>query len=396
MRVLMLHNYYQHAGGEDESFAAEASLLEERGHRVDRWVLHNDSIKDISLPSVGVRTVWNHNLFRALREHIRAHRPDLVHAQNTFPLISPAAYYAAKAEGIPVVQSIHNYRLFCLNGLFWRDGHRCEDCTFKALPWPGVAHRCYRDSTLLSAGVATMIGVHRMLRTWERQIDVFVALTAFGKRKLAALGIPESRIVVKPNFLSTDPGVGEEPIGNYVLFAGRLSPEKGLHTLLQAWSRLKVPIKLKVVGDGPLGGRLREIAAGDHSVEFVGRLSSKETQTLINGAQVVVVPSECYETFGRVIIEAYAAGTPVVASRIGALAELVLDGRTGRLFQPGDPDDLARSIQQLLNKRDLYLQMRRAARQEYLTRYSACVNYELLMDIYASALAGSERRLATP
>src|SRR5262249_37589860 len=231
MKVLLCHNYYQQPGGEDQSFAAEADLLEAHGHDVVRFTVHNDAIDQMSRWEVARKTVWNRQTYTQLRELIRREKPSIMHCTNTFPLISPAAYYAARAEGVRVVQALRNYRLLCPNGLFLRNGRICEDCLGKAVPWPGVLHRCYRHNRSASSVVAGMLGVHRWLKTWTRTVSRYFTLTEFARRKFIAGGLPGDRITVKPNFVHPDPGMGTGR-GGYVVFAGRLSPEKGVETLL--------------------------------------------------------------------------------------------------------------------------------------------------------------------
>jgi glycosyltransferase involved in cell wall biosynthesis len=389
MKILLCHNYYQQPGGEDQSFAAEARLLEAHGHEVLRFTRHNDSIDEMSRWDIARRTFWNRDTYRQLRRLIRRERPDLMHCTNTFPLISPAAGYAARAEGIPVVQSLRNYRLLCPNALFLREGRVCEDCLGKAVPWPGVVHGCYRNSRAATAVVAGMLAGHRALRTWTRTIDLFFTLTEFARRKFIEGGLPAERIVVKPNFIDPDPGPGAGR-GGYAIFVGRLSPEKGVETLLSAWSRMSVALPLKIVGDGPLAESVRAAGARDPRIEMLGRRSASEVLDLVGEASCLVMPSIWYETFGRTIIEAFARGTPVIASRIGALAELVDDGRTGLLFTPGDPSDLALKVQQLLADAPRLAQMRQEAREEYRRKYTPEINYRMLLAIYDRARSASK------
>src|SRR5581483_9761958 len=192
------------------------------------------------------RTVWSRPAYRVLRELLRAHRPAVAHFHNTFPLISPAAYYACRAERVPVVQTLHNFRLLCPNALFFRDGRVCEDCLGKAVPWPGVAHKCYRGSRSASAAVCTMLTVHRALGTWHTAVDRFIALTDASRRKFVAGGLPADKIAVKANFVDPDPGPGTGA-GGYGVFVGRLSAEKGVGTLLKAWQQLGRDVPLKIV-----------------------------------------------------------------------------------------------------------------------------------------------------
>ncbi|WP_270933768.1 glycosyltransferase [Falsiroseomonas oryzae] len=392
LRILMLHNHYQRPGGEDACFAAEAALLEAHGHEVVRFTQHNDAVTTMRATTLAAKTLWNREAYGELRRRIRASRPAVIHAHNLFPLISPAAYYAAAAEGVPVVQTIHNFRLFCVNAQFFRDGRPCEDCLGRSVPWPGIRHACYRGSVQQSAGVAALIATHRALGTWRRKVDVMVALNDFVRRKLIAGGVSAERIVVKPNFLLADPGAGDGLRDGYALFAGRLSPEKGVTTLVDSWPRVPGTLRLRIVGDGPVAAELSMRAAADRRIELLGQRTPLEVQELMRGAAAVIVPSKWYELMPLVVIEAFAAGTPVLAARVGALAELVDDGQNGGLFAPGDPNDLAARLVAMLSDEASYRRMRAAARAAFLARYTAAPNYAALMDIYARARGAGRTR----
>lgn len=385
MKVLFIHNRYSIKGGEEESFEAEIRLLQDMGHEVGVYEETNERVRELRRSQVALRAIWSREVYRELRSRLSRSRYDIVHVQNFFPLISPAAHHAARAEGVRVVQSVRNYRLLCPAATLFRQGRVCEDCLGKAVPWPGVLHGCYRESRAGTASVGAMIAAHRALRTWHRKVDLFVALTGFVRDKLIAGGLPADRIVVKPNFVHQDPGTGRGA-GDYALFVGRLSPEKGLGTLLQAWQRLAGRIELKIAGEGPLAGAAREGAALSSGVQWLGRLNQVEIAELMGNARFLVCPSEWYEPFGRVAIEAFARGTPVLASDIGGLAELVEHGRTGRLFRPGDPSDLARQALWMLDHPAELAGMRNAARIEFETRYTAERNYAQLLAIYNRAL----------
>lgn len=385
MKILLCHNHYQQPGGEDQSFAAEADLLESRGHEVLRYTVHNDSIEGMSRREVARRTLWSRETYAALRTLIRRARPDVMHCTNTFPLISPSAYAAARAESVPVVQSLRNYRLMCPNALFLREGRVCEDCLGKLVAWPGIRHGCYRGSRAGSAVVAGLSAVHRLLGTWTRGVDLYFTLTEFARRKFIEGGLPAEKIVVKPNFVAPDPGAGTGR-GGYAIFVGRLSAEKGIDTLLAAWSRPEMELPLKIVGDGPLADQVAAAARENPRIEWLGRRPIHAVLPLIGEAACLLMPSVWYETFGRTIIEAYAKGTPVVVSRLGAMEELVDDGRTGRLFAPGDAADLAAKVRQLLADPQRLGRMREAARDEYLDRYTAGPNHDMLMAIYERAM----------
>jgi glycosyltransferase involved in cell wall biosynthesis len=391
MKILVAHNRYQQRGGEDESTSLEVALLKSRGHEVIEFVEDNQRISRLTSLEVASRTIWSQESYRRLRRRIREQRPDLVHLQNFFPLISPAAYYAARAEGVPVVQTLRNYRLLCPNALFFRDGHACEDCLGKALPWPGVVHACYRGNRAATGVVAAMLVTHRGLRTWKRMVDTYVALTDFARQKFIQGGIPSEKIIVKPNFVHPDPGPGGGR-GGYALFVGRLSPEKGIGTVLAAWEQSGEPLALKIVGDGPLAGQVIEAAKRLPRVEWLGRRPVEEVYRLMGEASVVIFPSEWYETFGRVAVEAFAKGTPLIAANIGAIAELVDHGRTGLYFRPGDPKDLAAQVEWILSHPTELAEMRRAARAEFEAKYTAERNYRMLTSIYRSAIARAGAR----
>ena len=240
-------------------------------------------------------------------------------------MISPAAYYAARAENVRVVQTLHNFRILCPNAIFFREGRPCEDCLGRSIPWPGVVHKCYRGSRTASAASAAMLIAHRTLGTWQKAVDVFIALTQFSRKKFIQGRLPAEKIAVKANFVYPDPGIGAGT-GEYAVFVGRLSAEKGLDTLLDAWKVLRENVALKIVGDGPLAAIVEEAAANDSRIEWLGRKSAEEVYALIGQAKFLLCPSNCYENFGRVIVEAFVKGTPVVASDLGAMAELVDHG----------------------------------------------------------------------
>jgi glycosyltransferase involved in cell wall biosynthesis len=385
MKILAVHNRYQRPGGEDQVFVDETALLETLNHRVLRYEVHNDQVKQVNRLILAKDTVWNTSVYRDLGTLIHRERPDVVHFHNTLPLVSPAGYYAARAEGVPVIQTLHNYRLLCPVALFFRDGRVCEDCMGKAVPWPGVVHRCYRGSRTASGVIATMLTVHRALRTWTEMVDVYVALTDFARNKFIEGGLPAEKIVVKPNFVAPDPGRGQGG-GGYALFVGRLAPEKGTGTMLAAWDRLGKRIPLKIVGDGPLRDRVEGTSARQSNVQWLGHRPVEEVHALMGKADMLVFPSQWYETFGRVAAEAFAAGTPVIAANIGAVAELVEHGRTGLKFRPGDPEDLVTQVEWALSHPAELRGMREEVRAEFEAKYTAERNYRALMEIYDAAL----------
>jgi len=391
MNILAVHNSYQQPGGEDQVFALETALLERHGHRVIRYQVHNNQMPGYS-PSLAGRVIWNRESYRRARAAIRDERIELVHVHNTFPLISPSVYYAAKREGVPVVQTLHNYRLLCVNATLFRDGHPCTDCVAKPLPWPGVLRACYRGSRLASGGVSGIVTAHRLLRTWTRKVDVYIALSQAARDLFVAGGLPPEKILVKPNFVDPDPGAGEGK-GGYALFVGRLVTEKGIATLLQAWRRLGRRIPLEVIGDGPMAGEVDEAARTIPGIRRHPWLPREKVFEWMKNASMLVVPSVWHETFGLIVVEAFAMGLPVVASRLGSLATLVRHDGTGRHFTAGDPGDLADQVEWLLDRPDALASMRRRARLEFEAGYTGDHNYARLLDIYRhAAKCNLERR----
>ncbi|BAY08414.1 glycosyltransferase family 4 protein [Calothrix sp. NIES-2098] len=381
MHILKVHNYYQIRGGEEETIEAEARLLQQMGHQVEIYQDTNDRLATLGAARMAIKTVWSGEAYTTLKHRFGDQTYDVMHVDNFFPLISPSIYYAAKEAGVPVVQTLHNYRLLCPNALFFREGRICEDCLGKPIPFPGVQHGCYRQSKATSAAVATMLTVHRLLNTWTKMVDCYIALTEFARQKFIQGGLPAEKIVVKPHFISPDPGVGSGE-GGYALYVGRLSVEKGLDTLLAAWEQLGGKIPLKIIGDGQLCDRVAEAVNKLPHVEWLGRKPMQEVYELMGEAKVLIFPSKWYETFGRVAIEAFAKGTPVIAANIGAIAELVDPGRTGLHFRPGDSQDLAQKVEWVLSHPAELAQMRREARAEFEVKYTAEKNYQQLMEIY--------------
>ena len=393
MRILLAHNYYQQSGGEDQVFAAESRLLERYGHSVVRWTRQNSDIADMSRLRVARNTLWNPDTYRDLKQRIRREKIDVAHFHNTFPLISPSAYYAARSENVPVIQSLHNYRLMCPGALFYREGRVCESCMNRAVPWPGVVHSCYRKSRLQSSGVAGMLTFHRAIRTWSRAVDTYIALSDFSRDKFVEGGFPRERIAIKTNFLDTDPGKGKRDKGHNktALYVGRLTEDKGLHVLLAAWRELKQPIPLTIAGGGPLSDFIREQTQTMQNVTFLGEVPHAGIVDLMKKAGVLIVPSVWYEFLPLTIVEAYATGLPVIASNLGSLATLIRHGVTGLHFPAGDHRALARTVERMLGPEsdvghDIGT-MGDNARAAFLADHSAEGNYKALMAIYQRAVA---------
>jgi glycosyltransferase involved in cell wall biosynthesis len=389
MKIIIVHNTYREAGGEDVVFESEKRLLERAGHRVIPYVRSNMELENapfLDQIAIAPRMLWSSKTRNEFASVIDAERPDLVHVHNTFLVISPSIYSACSERGIPVVQTLHNFRLLCPAGNFFRDGIICNECVDQSL-LRSVHHGCYRNSRGATAGVALMLGIHRALNTWRASITRFITLTEFAKEKFIAAGFPADRFVVKPNF-ADDPRERVGP-GEYAVFIGRLVENKGVRVLLNAWKTMPQQYPLQIVGDSPERSAL-EAEARDcrlSGITFRGRLSREAVIETVKGARFVIVPSTLYEGLPMSIVESFACGTPVLCSRLGALADIVQDHVTGLHFNPGDAEDLAGKVEWAWNHSLELTRMGRAARGKYETDYTAEKNYSLLMGIYEQALA---------
>ncbi len=394
MRVLLIHNSYQSgSSGEYTVFTSERALLESRGHKVIVFERFNNEIKSFSpwqKASLFWKTTWSSESYKQLRQLIRREHPEIAHFHNTLPLISPAAYYACQHEGIPVVQTLHNSRLMCPNGIFMRDGRICEECLHHGL-WRSIKYGCYRDSRLQTTAIANMVWLHQLRGTWEKQIDIYIALTEFSRRKFVEGGLPACKIRIKPNFL-WNPLKPSPDHDGYAIFIGRLTKGKGVYTMLSAWCKLK-DIPLKVLGDGPLRTELEEIARRENlsNVSFLGYQPWDRCMDYLSKARFLIMPSEHYENFPCVIAEAYGCGRPVLASRIGPLPDLVRDGETGILFEGGSSEDLIEKVQWMFQSKEAVEEMGRAARKELEEKYTPEQNYQMLMQIYEDAMEASRK-----
>lgn len=392
MRALIAHNTYQHHGGEDSVVEAEAALLHQAGHDVSFYRRNNDEIIAMSPGAVAVGTLWSDRTRREISALAARFLLDTLHAHNTFPLISPSLYWAAAHAGVPVIQTLHNFRLLCPNALLLRDGRVCEACLGN-VPWRGVLHGCYRNSRLQSTALASMLVVHRLLGTWRNKVTRYIALTEFARRKFIEGGLPADRIVVKPNFCQVQYSAQEtrEAKRQGALFVGRLSAEKGVASMLRAWEGL--PVSLRIVGDGPIQEDV--VSAANAYIVPVGRLDSGSVAKEMLNASFLVFPSEWYEGFPMTLVEAFSCGLPVIASRLGSMAEIVEDGVTGLHFTPGDSEDLAAKVRSLRDNPGLCRQMGYNARKEYEAKYTPERNYQLLMNIYQDAIDEQKDRNTT-
>jgi len=389
MVMLFVHNYYQRPGGEDAGVRQERDLLAAAGHRIVEYSRCSGEIALNGISSrikLGSGALWSKRTYSELRSLIAKERPEVAFIHNTVPLISPSAYFACAEAGVPVVQTLHNYRFLCPAGTFLREGKICEECVTSTL-FRSVRYGCYQDSVAASATLSLMLATQRALGTWNGKVACYIARTEFARKKFIEGGLPAERILVKPCFVHPDPGP-RAGSGDSVLFLGRLSPEKGLRSLIAAWEHLDGTIPLRIAGDGPLREELdaeidRRRIAG---VKVLGRVPDADLLAEMKRARFLVLPSEWYEGLPLTIAEAFACGVPVVASRIGSMIELVEDGVTGLHFMPGDATDLAAKVEWAWSHPKEMEEMGHAVRREYETKYTPEINYMRLKEIYERAI----------
>lgn len=388
MRIVVAHNRYKFAGGEDTVMRAEVDMLRSAGHEVELFEVDNKVIQGTGAKIVAAASLFHsHRSRRKMEGSIRTFQPDILHIHNWFPLLSPSVISVAAEAGVPVVQTLHNFRMLCANAILFRDGKVCHDCLGKALPLGGVAHGCYSESRVGSALVTAAFSYHRFAHTWNG-VSTFIALSEFQRGLLIRGGLKPEQIVVKPNFVK-ETGEAGSGSGGYALFVGRLTPEKGIRTALKAWEQNKVRMPLKIMGDGPLVNEVRERTDRLPHVEYLGQQSAAEVYAAMANATFLIFSSEWYEPFALTIVEAFSRGTPVLAADLESIAELVKHGHTGLCFTPGDADDLAAKASLMIADTAGYQKMRLQCRRVYEERYTEKINYRLLMNIYNRAMAST-------
>lgn len=393
MKILQVHNLYRAAtpSGENAVFDSERALLEAAGHQVEQYTRSNDEVHDAPVATLLSASLFaSHNPWSvaAFRRHATAFRPDVVHVHNTFPLLSPAILSAARDGGAAVVATLHNYRMICAQGGFLRSHRICTECLTRRSSWPCVVHGCYRGR-VGSVPVAAAIGWHRRAQTWQQEPHALIVLTEFQKAKMMQAGFPEGRLHVKGNFTPAAEPVPWKDRDPTVVFLGRVSEEKGIRTLLDAWELLgsRAP-KLSIIGAGEdLAGVQARVRSSSVSskIELMGSLPHSEAMQVLARSCLLVFPSIWYEPFGLSVIEAYARAVPVLASRIGSLPDLVHEKRTGALFAPGDAGMLAERILGLWNEPGELERLALEAHHEWAIRHAPQANLARLEEIYRAA-----------
>lgn len=380
MKILVVHNRYYYRGGEDTVVDAEVMLLREHGHEVQIYHRENTELRHISKSRAAIDAIWSQQTVADIKNINAGFAPDVIHAHNTFPLISPSLYGAARALRVPVVQTLHNFRLLCPQAMLLREGRVCEDCVGH-LPWRAVVHRCYRNSYSQSTISTLMLAAHRIQGTWRKKVNRYIVLNQTCRDKFYQGGLPLERLRIKPNFVESKriPQWNHRQGG---IFIGRLAAEKGIAILAQALATLPGRY-IDVYGKGPL----QTLVEQSPGLRYCGFHSPPELADRLHKASYLVMPSTGVESFGLVAIEAFACGTAVIAAHHGGLAELVVHGKTGLFVRPGDAIALAQTIAWAEANPAAIIKMGKAARAEYLSRYTPEHNYEILHGIYREAVA---------
>ena len=384
MRILLLHNKYKYVGGEDKVFETEGELLSNHNHQVERLVFDNSLIETgLDKMLSGIMGVYNFKSANVVNKKIKEFKPDILHVHNFVPLASPSIFYVAKRHKVPVVLTLHNFRLICPSATLYHNQRIYEKSVRSIFPIDAIIKGVYRNSILQTAGVAMMTSIHNLLGTWRNKIDKFITMTAFAKSKFleSRVNVSPDQFMLKPHFIE-DPGIGRETREDFFLFVGRLSEEKGILVLLNAFKNSD--LKLVIIGDGPMQAEVESVVKERNNIQHLGFQPKAVIMDNLKRAKALIFPSTCYESFGLTIIEALATGTPVIGSRLGGTAEIVKDKFNGFLFEPGDERSLIRTLHELKNH-DLKA-LSANARESYLERYTPELNYKILMDIYNAAM----------
>ena len=388
MKILIVHCYYRSSApsGEDAVAENEIDLLKQRGHDVITYKKYNDDLDDSSLfkkLSIAINTIWSRSTYKELTAILNSERPDIVHFHSIFPQISPSAYKACYDADIPAIHTLHNYRQICPGALLQREEKVCELCLHGSI-FNSLRYKCYRNSLLATGTLAATIVFNRFIGTYNKYVSKYIALTQFSASRMSLGGVEENLLVVKPNFLPSSPKPGNGT-GSYAVYVGRLSQEKGVRTLIKAWAG--IDMKLKIIGDGPLRNELTKLSEKElQNIEFCGYLDRKTILEIVSDAAFQLVPSEWYEGFPMVLLEAFSCGTPVIGSDIGSIGEIVVNGETGLKFEPGNPEALKDAVLSLLSDSENLKQLRKSTRKAFDQKYSKNISYDILMDIYNKAL----------
>jgi len=382
MRILLIHNKYKQSGGEDAIFWAESELLLNNGHEVEHLLYDNTTIKTLFDKFMsGIRAIYNPGSARALKIKIQVFNPDVIHVHNFLPLVSPSVLFIAKKYKIPVVITLHNYRLICPSAILFYNGHIYEKSIHSIFPIDAIWKGVYRNSTVQTATVALMTAIHHWLGTWKNKVDCYITLTRFAREKFenSALSISPKKLVIKPNFIK-DCGNGKTKREDFFLFIGRLTEEKGIRTLLKAASLYN--FKFTIIGDGPLSSEVENFARLNPTMTYLGFQTKDTVMSYLKKCKALIFPSIWYEGFPVTILEAFCTGTPVIASNMGGMKEIIQNRVNGLHFEPGDEKDLVSKILEIEDDDDLAKKLSMNSRLTYLNYYTPSKNYDQLVEVY--------------
>jgi len=384
MKILIVHNKYKIYGGEESVFRNEVDLLKKNGHEVETFLMDNDEIGSIfSKIKIGLFGFYNPVSSKMIRKKVDKFLPDIIHIHNFFPLISPSIFFEKKRKKIPVVMTLHNYRLVCQNAILFRNGRICERCIKKKIPLAGVISKCYRNSSIQTLILVLVTGFHKIIGTWKKRVDRYICLSEFQKKKIleSSLNLKSDQIKVKPNFAFKKGGVFLKR-EDFFLYVGRINVEKGIKTVVGAFKN--TDYKLKIIGEGCIQEEIKKTCDLQENMDFLGVMDHDSVMKQMKLAKGLIFPSNIYEGFPMVIVEALLSGTPVIASDIGSQSEIITDGENGYHFTADDPDDLRRKVKKLYNNNNEF--MYGNAFQTYKKYYSDTENYKLLIKIYRELL----------
>jgi glycosyltransferase involved in cell wall biosynthesis len=386
MKILIIHNKYKFAGGEDNVFHSESTLLQRYGHRVENLVFSNTTINTfIDRILSGLRIIYNPISAQVLQKKIDEFSPDVIHVHNFIPLASPSILFVAKDNGIPVVMTLHNYRLICPSATLFFQGRIYEKSLKRVFPFDAVWRGVYRNSRIQTAVIASMTLFHQVIGTWRTKVNAYILLTRFAKQKLidSSRSIPEDLMIVKSNSVP-DYGPGNSPRINFFLFVGRLVEEKGIATLMKA--AINSRANIVIIGEGPLADVVSDAARQYSNIRYVGSQDKDSVIDCMKLCSALIFPSIWYEGFPMTILEAFSTGTPVIASNLGSMAEIIQHGYNGLLFEPGNEHDLASKMTDIQNRLVDLKELSSNARLTYVRRYTSDRNYNRLMSIYYSVI----------
>jgi glycosyltransferase involved in cell wall biosynthesis len=387
MRILLIHNKYKQPGGEDTVFQSESELLTRHGHIVDHLLFDNSEIKSFFDKCLaGLRTIYNPASARCLQERIDQFQPQVIHVHNFVPLVSPSILFVAKRNNIPVVLTLHNYRLICPSATLFHQNAIYEKSIGSFFPLHAILKGVYRNSSMQTAAIACMTAWHNLIGTWRYKVEFYITLTQFAREKFrnSTLSIPVEKLVVKPNFV-VNRGKGALKRKDNFLYVGRLTEEKGIRTLLNAAQLHNFP--LTIIGDGPLRKLVEDSARTNEAIKYLGYQDREVVLEQLKLCKALIFPSIWYEGFPMTILEAFSVGTVVVASRLGGMAEIIQNRVNGLHFEAGNARDLVARILEMSGQDEWLRYMSGNARLTYLEHYTPEKNYIMLTDIYDQAIA---------